>query len=190
MDGSLGTGLTLDLNAGAIHASAGGASFLYNTQSGSNSTPVLDWTFARGPPASPLTFLSEDYFHLDASSGVSLMFSALGSVSLSGLALTVGSATTTDAHGDSVSGSLFTLTLTGVHAMFGSLITIDNGNLQLAVLSNNTESWTAVEGDSFGLTLDPSLSGVLSLGGTFGFVYNGGGTTGHEILDWGFSGPG
>ena len=69
-------------------------------------------------------------------------------------------------------------------------MTIQDGNLQLAVLSGAAGSWVAVEGDSFSLTLGPSLASVLTVTGTdFGFAYNSSSLgAGHEIANWAFTG--
>ena len=94
-----GTGFGVHLAFGPFTLDGSGVGFACNTTSAA--TPITDWSFAGGPT------LPANYFHLEATGGVTVSLSPFASLSATGFSLTrqVGKI------GPTGTGTLFVLTL-------------------------------------------------------------------------------
>ena len=173
-----GSGFALDLHAGPLTAS-GTVGFTYN--SGPAGNQINDWTFAN--VAGLGSSVADDLIEVSGS-GVTVTLGTLFSTSVATFDVTsksvTGVATETGAHLD---GSLLTIQLTGLTITISSVLSIDGGNLGVAVFTSGSNSWVAAAGSGFSIHLN---AGPLTASGTVAFKYNTG-PAANQIHDWTFA---
>ena len=188
-----GSDFSLSLTAGPLSAS-GTVGFLYNSGSAGAGHEISDWTFAGVSGLTSTSPLADDLVEVTGTNvSVTLtgVFSATVADLRGRLAAEVG------CHGSRaasapVSGSLLTLTVTGITiSIANGAVTLGSpasgtNSLTVASLTTSGASYTAAAGSDFSLSL---TAGPLSASGTVGFLYNSGSAgAGHEISDWTFAG--
>src|SRR5207244_381516 len=156
-----GSGFGLTAVLGPVSISTSGVAFQYN--SGPAGDAISDWSFAGGPASLPA-----DYVHVSGGS-TSVTVTGLGSLSVSTFAVTRQTGVSaTAATSGAVTGSLFSVSVTGVTGHLGTEgAQLDNrgGSPVLYSFTTATVAWLAMTGSGFGLTgvLGPvsiSTSGV------------------------------
>src|SRR2546428_313745 len=157
-----GSGFGLTAVLGPVSITTSGVAFQYN--SGPAGDAITNWAFAGGPSS-----LAGDSVHVSGGS-TSVTVTGLGSLSVATFAVTRQTGVSaTAATSGAVTGSLFTVSVTGVTVHLGTdgaQLDVTGGSLDLYSFKTGSAAWLAATGSGFGLTAVLGPVSITTSGGS------------------------